>query len=113
MTIKIKVEGNQAVCWIGEDESDSFVISGRADTVDAIARILRVAGGTEHELSQRGAAREPFVNDATKAEVDAAAKVKAEAEAKALADAEAAKLVSSQATIKAEIERLNALLPQG
>lgn len=112
MTIKIKQseDGGTATCWVGDDESDSFVVSGRPDSVAAVMRMLRSAA-SEHEFSQRGVNFPPVANDLTKAEADAAAEAKANADRAAAAATEAEKLAATHASIKAEIERLSALIP--
>lgn len=54
--------------WIAGDESDAFTINGPPHTLEVVARVLRASLCVEHEFSQRGAVREPFVNDVTAAE---------------------------------------------
>jgi malonyl CoA-acyl carrier protein transacylase len=111
MTIKIKLsdDGGTATCWVADNEEDSFAITGRADSVDALARVLRSATA-EHEFAQRGAKREPFVSDLTKVESEAAEKAAAKAAAVSAAEAAAADVAAQEAKFKAAAAKLADIL---
>lgn len=111
MQIKIKISDTNATCWVDDDETDTFTMSGPPRTLDALARALR-AQNVEHEFTQRGANREPVANDLTKSERDAVAEAQAKADADAARVAEAAKLEASRAALTAERDRLNKLLAE-
>lgn len=80
VSVKVSPDGEQAVAWFNDDESDVLHLSGPAHTVDAMCRAIRsFAPAIEHEMSQRGVNREPFESDLTAAEKAEAAKAAAEA----------------------------------
>lgn len=93
ISIQKSPAGDEAVCWVGKNEEDALHMSGEPHTVDAFCRALRVAEGlVEHELAQRGANREPFVDDLTAAQLEQKAKADAEAKAASETDANMAKV---------------------